>query len=76
MDSQTAAATSRSADGVTAAVIPAVMGEGWKPLKVSHRPSENSQRATGRVAIAVQVEIGSMMLKNTAMLESRSRGLR
>ena len=30
-----------------AASIPAVIGEGLKPLKASHTPSENSQAATG-----------------------------
>ena len=39
---------------MSAAVIPAVIGEGLKPLTTSQTPSENSQAATGRVAIADQ----------------------
>ena len=57
-DGQTGA-TSRSADWVATAVIPTVTGEGRKPMKVNHRPSENSHRATGRVAIADQGELFS-----------------
>jgi hypothetical protein len=52
----------------------AVMEEGWKPLKVSHRPARTPHSATGRVAITVQGEIGSTTPKNTATLEARSSG--
>jgi hypothetical protein len=55
---------------------PAVMGEGRKPLKVNHRPRENSQRAIGRVAMAVTGEIGSMMPNRAPMTEAINRELR
>jgi hypothetical protein len=67
------AVTSRLAVGAMA-VISAVMGEGRNPLKVSHSPRENSHWAIGRVAIAVQGEIGSMMPNRTAMVEAIRRG--
>jgi hypothetical protein len=54
--------------------IPAVMGEGLKPLKVNHRPSESSHRATGTVAIPDHAEICAMTPKNAAMVEAMSRG--
>src|SRR5918911_814841 len=69
-----AGTTSRSAGRVPAATIPAVMAEGLKPLKVSHKPSESSHRATGTVAITDHAETCPMTPKNAAMVEVMSRG--
>jgi hypothetical protein len=46
-------------DGVAFGVIPGVMGESWKPLKLMPQPRESSHKATGRVEIAVQ---GSLVI--------------
>ena len=60
-----------------AAVISAVMGQGLKPLMTSQTPSENSQAATGRVAIAAHAETCPMPPPNrVAITAVMSRGLR
>src|SRR6185437_3713466 len=57
------------------AAISAAIGEGLKPLTTSHTPSENSQAATGRVAIAVHAVTCPMLpLNSAAMTAARSRG--
>jgi hypothetical protein len=64
----------REAGGVLAASISAVIGEGLKPLKASHTPSENSQAATGITgspASPVKEECCPNSVANTAMM---SRG--
>ena len=58
-----------------AASISAVMGQGLKPLTTSQTPSENSQAATGRVAIAANAETCPMPPPNSvAMTAVMSRG--
>jgi len=51
------------------------MGEGLKPLTTSQMPSENSQAAAGKVAIALNAETCPMSPPNSvAMTAAMSRG--
>ena len=68
--------TSRWAGGLLAASIPAVIGEGLKPLTTSQTPSDNSQAATGSAASAAQEGGGTLPPNSVAMTAVMSRGLR
>src|SRR5438876_7676919 len=62
--------------GVTSlvAAMPAVMGEGLKPLTTSQTPSENSQSAIGSAASAAGEEDLTIRPNSTAMSAATSRG--
>ena len=54
--------------------MPAVIGEGLKPLTTSQTPSENSHKATGMVAIPAGRDICPQRPNRTAISEAKSRG--
>src|SRR5207244_4839109 len=62
--------------GVTSlvAAMPAVMGEGLKPLTTSQTPSENSHSAIGSAASAAGEEDLPIRPNSTAMSAATSRG--
>jgi hypothetical protein len=61
---------------VSAAAIPAVTGEGLKPLPTSQVPKDNSQAATGSAASTAQEGCGALPRNSVAMTTMMSRGLR
>ena len=54
--------------------MPAVMGDGLKPLTTSHRPSDSSHKKIGTPAITVKAVTGWSPRKNAAMAEAMNRG--
>src|SRR5215831_8140054 len=54
--------------------MPAVMGEGLKPLMASQRPSDSSHTKIGTVAITARTGIGWLPRNSAAMAEAISKG--
>lgn len=65
---------SRKARGAPSATIPAVIGDGLKPLTTRWTPSENSQSAIGSAASPDQAEVRSLTPNIGAMRDASSRG--